>query len=79
MQTLWAGMYSSPVRGENADGCWSLAPVDDGQMSRVTTPSCDRLAGSSTGAPVLRSMLEAQLVGWYCLAASTSPVARSKV
>ena len=43
------------VRGEKEDGMKSFAPVDDGQMPDVTTPSCVRILGSSFGLPVFRS------------------------
>ena len=37
------------MRGENADGMTSFAPVDEGQMPCVTVPKCVCLAGSSSG------------------------------
>ena len=67
------------MRGEKADGCWSFAPVDEGQMSRVTTPSCVRFDGSSMVSPVFVSTRSAQFVGWYFSALSSSPVVRSNV
>jgi alcohol dehydrogenase (cytochrome c) len=40
------------VRGENADGMTSLAPVDDGQMPWVTLPKWVCLSSFSSGFPV---------------------------
>ena len=51
------------MRGENADGITSFAPVDEGQMPLVTTPYFVRLVESSTGVPLFRSQLVAQFVG----------------
>src|SRR3989442_1312068 len=52
---------SQPVSGEEAEGCWSLKPIEAGQIPVVffadVVPNC----GLRTGRPVVRSILDAQL------------------
>ena len=70
-------MYTSPVRGENDDGCQSLVPGDAGQISRTTFPTSGFLPGTYSRSPF--ATFTRRLVVMYPngSAYSTSPVVRS--
>src|SRR5438045_1943981 len=78
MHVLCAGTYIRPVRGENADGITSFAPVDEGQIPCVTFPKCVSFDGSAFGLPLLRSYPLAQFAGSNISADRSSPVVRSR-
>src|SRR3954463_372230 len=77
MHRLLCGTYSKPVRGENEDGCQSLAPGADGQMSRTTRFTPVFLSSTGISFPLLRSTPLLDVMWAKGLADRISPEVRS--
>src|SRR5688572_26489277 len=69
--------YARPVAGFHDIGVQFLPPSTDGKISALSPLRIFLVAALSTGRPVARSILSAQLTLTYGLAASSLPLARS--